>query len=221
MYELCELPGAVARPYFAVPEANRSRAAAFMRQGRLGEYPAVLGLNTGGGRRWAQKKWTVDGYEGFITLSRARHPETAIVLLGGPEEEELNARLMSAGPDGVFDAGCTNAFADFAALVGAMTVLVTSDSLGLHAALAVGTPVVVFVGPTAPWELEVYGDGAVVCADGVECLGCYRAACDKPVTCMERLDPQAVLRETERFLGCVNRDVVPPMPARIVPCAAQ
>jgi ADP-heptose:LPS heptosyltransferase len=100
----------------------------------------------------------------------------------------------------VFDAGCRNSFADFAALIESLDLLVTSDSLALHAAQAVGTPVVVIVGPTAPWELEMFDDGAVMVADGLECIGCYRAACDKPVTCMERLAPKAVVTQVELLL---------------------
>jgi heptosyltransferase-2 len=200
MYDLCELPGEIGRPHFVVPDDARERASRFLAEAGIDKYPSLLGLNTGGGRRWEQKKWTVGGYEGLMRLVRERYPGTAVVLLGGPEEVELNARLMAGARDGVFDAGCGNSFSDFAALVQTMDVLVTSDSLGLHAALAVQTPVVVFVGPTSPWELELYGAGTVVHAPGVECLGCYKPACDKPVTCMERLEPEAVLACTEAFL---------------------
>ena len=73
----------------------------------------------------------------------------------------------------------------------------------LHTAQAVRTPVVAFVGPTSPYELEMYGDGVVIHAPDVPCLGCYRAACDKPVTCMERLDPALVLDAAEPFLAGV------------------
>jgi heptosyltransferase-2 len=201
MLDMCGLGGVVDRPRFAVPAASRRRADDFMRQSALAGYDAVVGLNTGGGGRWAQKKWTFEGYEGFLALTRARHPETAIVLLGGPAEAELNARLVASGREGVVDGGCTNSFADFAALVAVLDLLVTSDSLGLHTALAVDTPVVVFVGPTAPWELELYGDGASVHAPDLPCLACYRSACDKPVTCMERLDPEAVLEKVDAVLN--------------------
>lgn len=200
MYELCEVSGPVERPQFVVPDKSRERAAAFMTAQAVARYGRVIGLNTGGGRRWAQKKWTAEACDAFIRLCRARHPDAAIVVLGGPEEEELNARLMAPHLDGVFDAGCSNGFADFAALVATMDLLVTSDSLGLHAATAVGTPSVVFVGPTSPWELELYGSGAVVHAD-VECLACYLSACDKPVTCMERLAPEKVLEAVEQVLA--------------------
>jgi ADP-heptose:LPS heptosyltransferase len=201
MFEACELTGPIERPLFAVPDESRARAAAFLRDRGVGQYRALVALNTGGGRRWAQKKWTPAGYEGFLALTRARYPEVAVVLLGGPEEVELNTALLAAGIDGVFDGGCANSFADFAAVIEAADVLVTADSLALHAAHAVRTPVVVFVGPTSAHELEMYGDGTIVHARDVPCLGCYRATCDKPVTCMERLDPALVLDAVEPFLA--------------------
>lgn len=204
MSEVCELTTGVERPYFAVPDDSRERAAAFMSASGVADHPAAMMLNTGGGRRWAQKKWTPAGYEAFMALARARHPEAAIVLVGGPEEVELNASLLASAIDGVFDGGCSNSFADFAALIEAMAVVVTADSFALHAAQAVRTPVVVFVGPTSPYELEMYDDGVVVHAPDIPCLGCYRAACDKPVTCMERLDPALVLRAVEPFLARVQ-----------------
>jgi heptosyltransferase-2 len=197
MYDLCELTGPVERPRFIVPEASRRRASAFLHAHGIDAVRSVVALNTGGGRRWAQKKWTPDGYEAFIRLMRHRYPEDAVVLLGGPEEVALNARLTARAGGAVIDAGCANDFADFAALVEAAGVLVTSDSLGLHVATAVGTPAVVFAGPTAPWELELYGDGVVVHAD-VPCLGCYLSRCDRPVTCMEMLDPSRVVEAVEQ-----------------------
>ena len=213
MAQVCELAGGVERPFFAIPPESRGRAATFIDENRLGTYQSVIGLNTGGGRRWAQKKWTRAGYADFLALARIRHPGTAIVLLGGPEEMELNASLLRCGIDGVFDGGCSNVFADFAALIERLDVLVTADSLALHTAQAVRTPVVVFVGPTSPYELEVYTDGAVVHAPDVPCLGCYRATCDKPVTCMERLDASLVLDAVEPLLA--RREAAHPSAAPI------
>ena len=40
----------------------------------------ILGLNTGGGNRWQYKKWTFEGYVGFIELIRKRHAGVGIML---------------------------------------------------------------------------------------------------------------------------------------------
>lgn len=200
MLELCELDGPLGRPLFNVPESSRARADDFYRVRGLDAYRAVLGLNTGGGSRWAEKKWTTPAYARFLAECRNRHPDVAVVLLGGPDEVALNRQLLAGAADGVFDGGCGNSFADFAALVQRLALLVTPDSLGFHTAQAVGTPAIVLVGPTSPWELETFGTGAVVHAD-VDCLGCYRPACDKPTTCMERLAPEQVLTAAAPWLA--------------------
>lgn len=191
LYELCGVDGPVARPQFfvsaGVKDAVRRRL-----QPSLAGFDRIVALNTGGGGRWPQKKWTPLGYIGFIQLVRTREPGTGVLLLGGPEERALNAAILDATlTHGVVDGGCENSIEAFAAEIGLADVVVTADSLGLHLAVAARRPVVAFVGPTSPWELELYGDGEVVFAD-VPCIACYRSACDKPVTCMELLTPEAV-----------------------------
>lgn len=83
------------------------------------------------------------------------------------------------------------AIKEFAAMIELADLVVTADSLALHIATALSRPAVVFVGPTSPWELDLYGRGEVVSAD-VPCLACYRRECDQAVTCMERLAPETV-----------------------------
>jgi ADP-heptose:LPS heptosyltransferase len=199
LYELCGLDGPIARPQFDAGAQARDTIRRRL-QPSLAGFDRVVALNTGGGGRWQQKKWTPLGYIGFIQLLRTREPMTAVLLVGGPEERELNATILDATlRDGVVDGGCDNSIEEFAAEIELASVVVTADSLALHLALAMSRPVVVFVGPTSPWELELYRSGEIVSAD-VPCLACYRQACDKPVTCMELLTPQAVYDATLRVV---------------------
>ena len=197
LYEICGLPLPAARPQLFLPAdlvaGVRARFAS-----RLAPCARALVLNTGGGDRWRQKKWTRRHYAEFIRLARARSPECAVIVAGGPEEVELNALLLAGITDaGVIDGGCDNPVGTFAAIVGLGDVLVTSDSLALHVATALHVPAVVFVGPTSPWELELYGDGEAVHAD-VPCLACYRRRCPQEVTCMDLLTPEQVLDAVAR-----------------------
>src|SRR6185295_3813572 len=57
------------------------------------------------------------------------------------------------------DAGCDNGLLDFAALVGECDLLVSSDSLALHMAIAQDVRVVAFFAPTSAAEIELYGLG--------------------------------------------------------------
>jgi ADP-heptose:LPS heptosyltransferase len=199
MYEICDLPLPTEKPQLFIDEQSTQYGRAFLDRKGLTKTKKLLGLNTGGGGRWQHKKWTFEGYLGFIKLLRERHPEIGIVLLGGPEEVELNRRIMETMGDHIVDAGCNNSLTQFSSLINSLDVLLTSDSLAMHIGVALGKSTVVLVGPTSPWELDVYGNGEIVHSD-IDCLVCYLSRCDKVVTCMNTLSPETVLGSVERYL---------------------
>jgi ADP-heptose:LPS heptosyltransferase len=208
MSELCEIPWLNASPQVVISPSAIEAAERHLSQWRGTSPHALIGLNTGGGSRWANKKWTLAGYVGFIREFHASGAKARVVLLGGPDERPLNRRIVADVGELAIDGGCHDDVHEFAALVRGLDVLVTSDSLGLHVATAVSTRFVALVGPTSPWELETFGIGEILTGD-VECIACYRTHCDKPVTCMDRLRVSAVveatrrqLREAQRATGC-------------------
>ncbi len=191
MYEICRLAGPIARPQLPARLFRESWLA--RRRTELGLQPAsrVIGLNTGGGGRWQCKKWTVSGYVELIRWLRQRAPAAALLLYGGPEELDFNAAILRQCASDVRDLGCGNSVAEFVSLISLADVFFTPDSLGFHIAVAMSKRTVVLVGPTSPWELDVYGLGEVLTADN-SCAACYRSQCDRRPTCMEVLDPGIV-----------------------------
>jgi len=191
MYEICRLPGPVALPELPgkLLDADWLRK----RRSQLNIAPGLrlIGLNTGGGGRWQCKKWTVAGYVELIRRLRIQLPETALLLYGGPEEVEFNSAILAKTPEGLIDLGCDNSVREFVSLVSLADVFFTPDSLGFHMAVALQKRTVVLVGPTSPWELDVYGRGEVLTADPT-CAACYRGRCERKPTCMETLDPGVV-----------------------------
>jgi ADP-heptose:LPS heptosyltransferase len=200
MRELCELPCVPARPRLAVPAAQARVAERQTRAWRGVCGGPLIGINTGGGGRWPLKRWTQPGYAGLARELRAQIPESCVVVLGGPEERHFNEALLAEVGGLALNGGCHDDVHLFAAMVERLDVLVTSDSLGFHVATAVGTRVVVVVGPTSRFELETFGRGEIVASD-VDCLGCYLISCDKAVTCMDRLSVGTVLDATRRQLS--------------------
>jgi ADP-heptose:LPS heptosyltransferase len=196
-YEICELDGPVHPPQFSVPD--RARRAIAERLALAAPAERFVLLNTGAGTRWAQKRWRPDHDIALIDLFLRREPGTSVILTGGPDEATLKSTLLEPFHDDprVIDGGCGNTIDEFAALIERADLVVTPDSLAFHLATALHRPVVVIVGPTSPWELELYGRGEAISAD-VSCLACYRRACDKPVTCMDLLRPEHVYSACER-----------------------
>jgi ADP-heptose:LPS heptosyltransferase len=199
MHEVCSLPLPTERPQIFLNGNAAQFGKNFLHLHHLNGKTKILGINTGGGARWQYKKWTFEGYVGLIKLLHAAHPDVGILLLGGPEEVELNARILEDAGDSVVDGGCTNSLTEFASLVNTVDVLLTSDSLAMHIGVALKKSTVVLVGPTSPWELDVFGNGKILHSD-IECLACYLPRCDKTVTCMNTLSPEFVYAQLQEYL---------------------
>ncbi len=149
----------------------------------------VVGLNTGAGGRWRFKRWTESGYTELTRrLVSAGH---RVLLLGGPEERERNARLAAASGGEAVETGCDNSLRQFAGIVDQCDVVVTGDTLAMHVAIARGKRVVVLFGPTSLHEIEVFDRGERI-APELDCLVCYKTDCDFVPNCMESIATDAV-----------------------------
>ena len=195
LYAICDLPLPVARPVFEPTAQALARIATLLRE-RCPEAQRRVCFNTGGAARWNEKRWKASYYGELAGMLRERNPGAAVVLVGGPEEADFNRALLASYPEFV-DGGVDNSVDDFAALIAACDWILTSDSLGYHIACAVGTPAVCLVGPTSPWELDLYGRNRVLYSD-VDCIACYRRTCPFATTCMDLLRPAAILPSVER-----------------------
>lgn len=81
-------------------------------------------------------------------------------------------------------------------------VLVTSDSLGLHLALAMGKRVVVLFGPTPAHEVYLYGAGTCLYPlPRRSCMPCIRPSCQSGYQCIGRISPSRVARAVEKELN--------------------
>lgn len=183
---------AMGEPELPLPEDALERAREFASAHELEAQRPVVGLNTGSGGRWVSKQLSI---ERTVELARSLHAALAgrvgFVLFGGPEEEERNRALaaaLRAAPEGIAfaDAGTGNALLDFAALVGLCDLLVASDSLALHVAIARRVPVVCFFAPTSAAEIELFGRGEKVRSTAPDYCS-YRPDADASTITVERL----------------------------------
>jgi heptosyltransferase-2 len=176
---VCEMAGFEYRRdryMLALSEASvRAREALRSRLGEGLSRPRV-GINTGCGTAFPTKQWTL---RGFAELIRVLHAQSCahLLLLGGRAEEEFNRRLLeeTAGC-GVVDAGCHHSLEEFFGVVDACDVVVTSDSLAMHIAIARCKWVVALFGPTSAVEVDLYDRGEKVITD-FSCAPCYLKKC--------------------------------------------
>jgi ADP-heptose:LPS heptosyltransferase len=189
LYDICELPAPVARPSFQPTPRARARAKHLL-HGRAPEAQRRVCFNTGAGRRWQEKRWRAHHYVEFARMIADDDPHASVLLLGGPGEIEFNRALVESYP-GFVDGGVENSVDDFAALIEGCDWVLTGDSLGYHVACAVATPATCLVGPTSPWELDLYGINQVLHPQ-LDCIACYLPRCPFSTTCMDALTPEFV-----------------------------
>jgi heptosyltransferase-2 len=175
---------------FNLDESERSLAEHFAEKHKVSEEDLVIGLNTGAGGRWQNKKWTRKGYLDLIRLIKKELKGCKILLYGGIEETERNRYLMKR-EDGLIDTGCHNTLREFGAMLNLCDILVTGDTMALHIAVALKKKVVALFGPTSQAEIELYSRGKKLFAD-MDCLCCYRPTCDIKPSCMDRITPEQV-----------------------------
>lgn len=116
-----------------------------------------VGLNTGAGHRWPTRLWPESAWTKAAADLRALGLKP--VLLGGPEEVELNGRLAQS-------TGCpwlgVQSLDVFYAMIERCACVVTSVTQAMHLAIGAKVPLVLMNNIFNPHEFELYGRGEVL-----------------------------------------------------------
>jgi heptosyltransferase-2 len=198
IHQLCRLELIDPRPALHLTEDEQHFAEEYFQSLDIDRMRPVIGMNTGAGGRWTKKSWKVEEQMEFVHLAKEKHPEWQILLMGGPEEVERNKILEERCANLLINTGL-HPVRKFAALVGQVHTLITSDTLALHIGLALGCQVVALFGPTSHSEIVLCSVGEKLFAE-LDCLGCYLNDCDKSPDCMDLISPEMVLTALERRL---------------------
>jgi heptosyltransferase-2 len=154
-----------------------------------------IGVNTGTGRAYPAKAWPAANQAKLVRELKGRKLGTPVIL-GGPDEKGVVEKLRRLCPG-------TPAIApdldirSFAAVISRLDMVVSSDSLAMHLAIALKRRTIALFGPTCSREIDLYGLGEKL-ELGLECSPCYRASCPD-AGCMAGLTATMVLEAIERL----------------------
>jgi|Deesub1362A_J573_1020465.scaffolds.fasta_scaffold00148_21 heptosyltransferase-2 len=185
--------------FFLRPEEQIWAAERMNSLGLAEDQRAPIGLALGAGTAFANK---TPPPEQWALLVRRISEELSVpvLLLIGPGEGHLAAAVREGlGWPTLPDSGGDHGIRKFAALIERCVAVVSGDTLAMHLALAVGTPVVALFGPTCHQEVEMYGRGRKVVSPK-ECGPCYRRECPVRPTCMEEVAEEEVLKALKTVL---------------------
>jgi len=176
--------------YVPIKKESKEKADIFAKKNNLiGK--KVVGINPGAGGRWELKRWTKNGYKYLIDQLSIKGFK--VILLGGPQESDLVDELTKHSNEKALNIGTNNTIADFFAYLNLCDIVVTGDTMAMHAALGLKKKVVALFGPTSFAEIELYGLGDKI-IPSLDCLCCYKTNCDKKPNCMQSIPSEVVLK---------------------------
>jgi len=121
--------------------AERGWADKFVAQEKL-DGRVRLGIHVGSGatKNLALRRWPLDHYIALIKKLNETRPDIAVLLFGGPEEQESHAKILAAtGPGGAV-VPRTPDLRHAAALVGKCNIFLSVDTVFMHLAAAMKVP---------------------------------------------------------------------------------
>ena len=179
MYTILGLEYKKQQPILILNDKELEFGINFAAKNNIREDDLVIGINTGAGGRWQDKRLSIKETAELIDKLNNQVKNCKLILFGGPEEKERNQNIKKLIKSKIIDAGCNNSLMAFASLVNLCNVLVTSDSLALHIATALKKKIVVFFYPTSSSEIELFSRGIKIIGRGKSYCS-YQPKCTYP-----------------------------------------
>jgi heptosyltransferase II len=131
------------------------------------EAEEVIGLNPFAGNRWTSKALNKSEYvtliKGLLNQADERNIDRKLMLFGQKEERIQNEKIAcDIGDARVIVANTDDSMMKLAKYIKNAKILITSDSLAMHLAIAQNIPVVAFFAPTSAAEIDTFGKGIKV-----------------------------------------------------------
>lgn len=155
------------------------------------------------GARWLNKRWPAEHFATLVRLLASDLPDHHFTILGGRGDEEMGRRIACVAPDRCLDLTGKTTLPEMIEIIRAADLMVTNDTGPMHAAAALGKPVVALFGPTEPRRTGPYGQVSETLRIQLPCVPCMKARChyEKPMECLRAISPERVQREVRRRLG--------------------
>ena len=147
------------------------------------------------------KTWPPESY-GELARRLAAKAQARILVLGGPDEVELAARVCDAAGGAAVNLAGKDNLETLPAILARLSVLVSGDTGPLHIAALMGTRTLSLFGPTDPRRTAPRGQAHALLRRDLACSPCFKRVC--PLShhdCMNGISPEEVAGEVERILN--------------------
>ena len=154
------------------------------------------------GARWENKRWPVEHFAGLIRRLAGKFPGNRFAILGSGEDKPLGEIISRAAPERCLNLCGATSLPEMIEWLRLCNLLVTNDTGPMHAAAALGKPLVALFGPTEPRRTGPYGQLENVLRLELPCSPCLKSTChfEKPEECLRALPPALVFERMQKLL---------------------
>lgn len=192
MFDLANIDIEINEYVFNLTEKEKEFGKRFAEKNNIKKNDLVIGINTGAGKRWEKKRLSAN--KTIELINKLKNHK--LILFGGPEEVERNKNIIEK--TNIIDAGCDNSLREFASLINLCDIVVSSDTLALHLAIALKKKVVAFFGPTSAAEIDLYGRGIKIIPNS-DCYCCYKKK-DEEATCTDKITANDLIKAVKNLI---------------------
>jgi lipopolysaccharide heptosyltransferase II len=155
------------------------------------------------GARWQNKRWPVEQFAELARALAGKFPAARLAVLGGKDDELLGEIISQAAPQPCLNLCGQTSLLEMVEWIRRCDLLITNDTGPMHAAAALGKPLVALFGPTEPRRTGPYGQLENVLRLELACAPCMKSRChfEKPEECLRAISPAQVLARVQKLLS--------------------
>jgi heptosyltransferase-1 len=155
------------------------------------------------GARWENKRWPVEYFSELVRPLAEKFPDTHFAILGSDEDKSLGEIISRAAPEHCLNLCGKTSLPEMIEWVRLCDLMVTNDTGPMHAAAALGKPVIALFGPTEPRRTGPYGQLENVLRIDLPCSPCLKSVChfEKPMECLRALPSALVFERVQKLLA--------------------
>ena len=155
------------------------------------------------GARWENKRWPVNYFAGLVRLLAEKFPRAGFVILGGNDDKILGEKISQFTPEKILNLCGATSLPEMIEWIRLCDLMVTNDTGPMHAAAALGKPIVALFGPTEPRRTGPYGQLENVLRIELPCSPCLKSFCTwkNPNECLTAISPAMVFERVQKQLS--------------------
>ncbi|HUE35869.1 MAG TPA: lipopolysaccharide heptosyltransferase II [Candidatus Acidoferrum sp.] len=155
------------------------------------------------GARWPTKCWPTQNFADLVRLLAQKFPDVRFAVMGS-EADKVSGQTISFGAPGrVLNLCGQTSLPEMVEWLRLCDLMITNDTGPMHAAAALGAPVVALFGPTDPRFTGPYGQLENVLRIELPCAPCFKSYCawKNPLECLTAITPPRVFEFAEKKLA--------------------